>query len=196
MWSLIGLRAASAFVTGLTGSLHCALMCGPLACASLGSNPLSPSQRAKQALSWNMGRIASYCVVGLLLGGLGSTLKKSVVFQVAPVLPWLMAFALVATAFDFGKRFKPIPGVRFIASSIARFSATLSPLQRSFFMGHDAILALRITLRNLFSRLATGSVWGGAVVMGAFSFGAVPAFASLQRGVHLLPKNPLFQMGF
>lgn len=61
-----------AFITGLFGSLHCLGMCGPLA---LGI----PSYLSGWALVWgkisyNMGRILTYSILGLVLGLIGKRL--------------------------------------------------------------------------------------------------------------------------
>ncbi len=63
----------TAFILGLAGSLHCAGMCGPLALAlpvvgrSRGSFILS-------RLAYNAGRLATYCMLGLIAGALGQAL--------------------------------------------------------------------------------------------------------------------------
>ena len=63
----------TAFILGLVGSLHCAGMCGPLALAlpSAGNSTLSYfGGRA----AYNLGRIITYCTVGLVVGVIGKSL--------------------------------------------------------------------------------------------------------------------------
>lgn len=78
----------TAFLLGLLGSLHCAGMCGPLALAVSGSARV-PADNHKRVhaglfsaastswlasrLAYNLGRIATYCAIGLLFGILGRT---------------------------------------------------------------------------------------------------------------------------
>ena len=60
----------TAFSLGLFGSLHCAGMCGPIAMAL----PLSMKEKTSilaQSLIYNFGRIASYMLMGLVMGLLG-----------------------------------------------------------------------------------------------------------------------------
>lgn len=63
----------TAFLLGFVGSLHCAGMCGPLALAL----PVVGRTRASFLLSrliYNLGRLVTYGVLGLVFGLLGATL--------------------------------------------------------------------------------------------------------------------------
>jgi sulfite exporter TauE/SafE len=65
----------SAFLLGSAGSLHCAGMCGPL-CLLL---PISQAGRTKRLLllgSYQLGRVCSYGLIGLLIGLAGRGLYK------------------------------------------------------------------------------------------------------------------------
>ena len=60
----------TAFLLGLSGSLHCVAMCGPIALAL----PLTARERMSvwmQAVIYHAGRIMTYGVLGLLFGLLG-----------------------------------------------------------------------------------------------------------------------------
>src|SRR5688572_11338782 len=59
----------TALLVGFVGSLHCGVMCGPLILAVSRTRQFNGTQ-----LAYHGGRIATYCVIGLLLGTLGSTL--------------------------------------------------------------------------------------------------------------------------
>ena len=63
----------TAFALGFFGSLHCAGMCGPLALA------LPPTGRSTAGfvvgrVVYNLGRLVTYCLLGLLFGFIGQTL--------------------------------------------------------------------------------------------------------------------------
>lgn len=60
----------TAIALGIAGSLHCLLMCGPLALA-LPLGGLSPSQRVWARVLFLMGRWLIYGLMGALVGGLG-----------------------------------------------------------------------------------------------------------------------------
>jgi uncharacterized protein len=176
--------ALSALVAGVTGSLHCALMCGPLACSTKGASRAA-------AVSWHVGRVTAYTFVGLLLGALGRGVSSGLMISVQPVLPWVMAAGLTITALDLARHARPLPGVKWVSTSLVRLGAKLEPATRSFLLGAATPFLPCGLLYGLFlAAIATGTPWGGAAVMGAFSLGAIPAIAALQLGAHRLTLSP------
>jgi sulfite exporter TauE/SafE len=63
----------TALLLGLVGSLHCAGMCGPLALA-LPTSCHSTSGFVAGRLAYNLGRVATYCLLGVIFGLAGRTL--------------------------------------------------------------------------------------------------------------------------
>ena len=57
----------TAFLLGLVGSVHCAGMCGPLVLALAKTRTRTPRESAGRVF-YHLGRIFSYCLLGLLLG--------------------------------------------------------------------------------------------------------------------------------
>lgn len=74
-----------AFFMGLFGSVHCAVMCGPLVLALQGGQQLSWFQ-AMNKLLYQMGRITTYAILGTILGLLGN---------VASFQGWQQTFSIV-----------------------------------------------------------------------------------------------------
>ncbi|TDQ82790.1 sulfite exporter TauE/SafE family protein [Sphingobacterium yanglingense] len=74
-----------AFFMGLFGSIHCAVMCGPLLIAIQGNQKISWVQTFNKLL-YQMGRILTYGGLGLLLGLIGN---------IASVQGWQQFFSLV-----------------------------------------------------------------------------------------------------
>src|SRR5262245_41048188 len=60
----------TALLLGLAGSLHCASMCGPLVLALAKARPRTMSASTGR-VCYHLGRVASYCLLGLILGLLG-----------------------------------------------------------------------------------------------------------------------------
>ncbi|MEW5740335.1 MAG: sulfite exporter TauE/SafE family protein [Myxococcota bacterium] len=179
---------SSALVAGVTGSLHCGLMCGPLACA-----PLPPAGPARQraAIAWHAGRVTAYLAVGAVLGAVGAGAARVLTVSVQPWLPWVMAAGLVVTALDLGRHLKPLPGVAAISKALARRGARLSPAGRAFALGAATPFLPCGLLYGIFlAALATGSAAGGAVVLLAFSLGAVPLLAGVQLGAQAWNRWP------
>jgi sulfite exporter TauE/SafE len=63
----------TAFMIGLAGSLHCVGMCGPIALA-LPYQGQQPLQAAGNVLLYNMGRILTYSLLGMVIGLIGKGL--------------------------------------------------------------------------------------------------------------------------
>ncbi len=86
---------AAAFVAGLVTSLHCAGMCGPLACM------LAPAKDDRAdpmmvATVYHAARLAGYTALGAVAGGLGRLPFALGGATTAGVLPWvLVAFFVV-----------------------------------------------------------------------------------------------------
>jgi len=67
---------AAAFLMGLFGSVHCAGMCGGIACAvgmGGGAPGRGPLRVVLDVLGYNVGRVASYTLAGLLVGLAGTS---------------------------------------------------------------------------------------------------------------------------
>jgi uncharacterized protein len=160
---------AAAFVAGLATSLHCAAMCGPLACAV----------RCKP-LNYHGTRLISYTSAGALLGAFGWTLRGYFDSQAAHWIPWLLAAVLVMIAFGLDKR---IPQPRFVSRILlkARLNRTLGwltpllPCGPLWLMYGVAIL--------------TGSWITGATLLASFALGTIPLFLLLQGGVWKLQQR-------
>ncbi len=186
MDGLVLAGATSAAVAGATGSLHCALMCGPLACASLGQGPRAT------LLTWHLGRTLAYAAVGALIGAVGHTLSGLFTVQLEPWLTGLMALGLVITALDLAKRVPPIPGLGRLSRGLGRLSKGRGPFVRALLLGAATPFLPCGLLAGIFlAALATDSSVGGAAVLGAFSLGAIPALVAVQLGARSLDRWPV-----
>jgi sulfite exporter TauE/SafE len=176
-----------ALVAGATGSVHCALMCGPLACASMGT------QRSAGAVAgWQVGRLFSYVLIGAALGAVGRGVSHLFLESISRVLPWVMAAGLIATALDLTRHLRALPFTRRGASSIVRAaSSQRSPLARSFLFGVATPLLPCGLLYGIFlAAMASGGSLDGALLLGAFALGALPALLTAQLGLSKLTLAP------
>lgn len=65
-----------AFMTGLVGSTHCLGMCGGIVTAiALHARDAVPGDRRMILLSYNLGRIGTYALLGVVAGFMGATLN-------------------------------------------------------------------------------------------------------------------------
>src|SRR6185369_14461561 len=96
----------AALVAGLATSLHCAVMCGPLACA-LRVRPLE----------YHASRFVSYTLAGTLCGAAGQTVAAFLQGSTARLVPWAFVLVLLALGMGWEKR---IPQPRFVATLLLR----------------------------------------------------------------------------
>ena len=179
-----GLTLGAAMLLGLAASGHCLVMCGGIS-AALGMGAAKDSRgrtRLPIILAYQLGRVFSYALAGLLLAGiLGGLVSLLDIESVRRTLRALSALALLLGALvAFG-------GVRDPGTGIGRrLWPKLAPLGRRL-----------LPIRTLPRGFAFGMVWGwmpcgfvysvlliatlqldavhGALVMTAFGIGTVPA---------------------
>ena len=169
---------AAAFLTGLTGSAHCAVMCGPLACVGLRTEHRA---RRRAAGAWQAGRFAAYVTLGATFGGIGHAGLVIAQGPLSRVMPWLMAVGLIASAFELGKRWPALPGFARIPRLSAHVSERFSPTSRAFLRGAvTPFLPCGLVYGAFLAALGTGSPLSGGLLMGAFALGGLPALAVVQ----------------
>ncbi len=73
-----------AFIAGLAGSIHCLGMCGGIVAAlSMTSRSGSPRSRISSQIFYNLGRITTYTLLGVVAGLIGSSLNLQALRSVA-----------------------------------------------------------------------------------------------------------------
>jgi len=190
-----GVGLAAALAAGLAGSLHCALMCGPLACA-----PAPPKGRPGRALAlfgWHLGRVGAYALVGAALGAVGVGAARALSDRVLPVLPWILVVGLVATALDFGRRFVSIPALGGLARRVASWGLARSPLLRGVALGAATPFLPCGLLWGVFLMAvgAGGSLMGVGILV-AFAAGSTPGLAIVQGGAAWAGRWPRAERAF
>jgi len=178
-----------ALALGLVGSLHCAAMCGPLMLA-LPVQPGGAGRFVVGRLIYQLGRIATYCLLGILAGLVGRT-----VF-VAGFQRWLSISLGVAILLGFliSKRAAvSAPVVRMVGWLKSAMSAQLR--QRGFralaLLGMlNGLLPCGLVYVALAGALAQGGLLDSVVYMALFGLGTVPTML----GIGLSGK--LFSLAF
>jgi len=172
----------AAFMAGLLGGMHCAAMCGGIACF-LNGNQRGAAPRWIYALSYNAGRILSYALAGALAGAAGQAgllfrgwLPLQQVFMTAAGLMLvLMALYLAGVS-------PLIRGLEAAGSVVWRY---VQPLAQRVLPVDSAAKALGLGVvwgwlpcgmvyALLLLALSTGSAAQGALVMLAFGLGTLP----------------------
>lgn len=176
----------SALLAGLVTSLHCAGMCGPLACS------LMPARRDEAdphavATVYHVTRLAGYSLLGALVGGLGRLPLMIIGEGAMRYLPWLLVLFFIAVAVRFDQRLPRLPvlgraylavsarlrgGSRLKAAALLGFATPLLPCGPLYFLLSLALLS--------------GSALRGAETLLAFGLGTVPLLWLAQANYHLI----------
>jgi uncharacterized protein len=174
-------------VLGLTSSLHCAAMCGPLvvvasAPVALGAREASLGRLARWQIAYHLGRGITYSLVGAVLALAGAALGAlSATRQLGAVLQLGVGIALVVAGIWqlVPRRPRSAGG----AGTLARLLRRLLTTRRAaglFGLGLATGLLPCGVLYAAFARsLAAGTALAGVALMLAFWLGTVPLLSAL-----------------
>lgn len=174
----------AALVAGLATSLHCAGMCGPIACG-LGTLAKTEGERLTAATLYHGARLASYGLIGAVCGALGQQPLRWFFDSPAVLLPWVMVIVLLAMAMGLDKRV-PRPAMFNRLTARARFKAgKFSAYGGASAMGFLTPLLPCGPLYLVFgAALLAGSAAKGAEFTLAFGLGTVPLLWLAQHQFH------------
>jgi uncharacterized protein len=182
----------TAIILGLTGSLHCAGMCSPLAFAVFSKSGTVVFHR----VLYNVGRILMYCVFGFSVSAMGVMLPLPVQYAVSITLG--VIFLVIGIT---GHNFKApslAPALRFTSFLKAQFSRFLQDKKRSsiFFMGMlNGLLPCGLTFLALTSCLTLNKPIDGFIFMAGFGAGTLPVMLGLVSIIPFLTRQLNFSAG-
>lgn len=172
----------SAFIMGAVGSLHCVGMCGPLALAMpLGHR--SNSGRVVGGALYNLGRITTYSILGLVLGLAGQSFMSGKVQQVFSIvlgagilLYLLLPVQWKATSAVSNAANKPLMQLRQAMVSQFRSKAYTSHYLVGLLNG---LLPCGLIYMAVTTSFLTGSALKGSLFMAFFGLGTFPAMLAV-----------------
>lgn len=177
-----------AIVLGLLGSLHCAAMCGPLMLA-LPALPGGAGRFIAGRIIYQLGRIATYCLLGVLAGFIGKSILLaglqrwlSIALGVGILLGFLVSKKISVSA----------PVVRLVGRLKSAMSAQLR--QRSVrslvLLGMlNGLLPCGLVYVALAGAIARDSLVGGILFMAGFGLGTVPTMLGIALSGKLFPLS-------
>lgn len=174
----------SAFFAGLLGGVHCLGMCGGIA-MSLTFTTQTPW---RFLLFYNLGRIGTYSLLGLLAGSVGASLWR---------LPWLQSGLLI-----FSGIFMILLGLylaninRWLAifeqigqwltpylSPLARRLLPVKHLGQAFFLGMIwGLLPCGLVYSMMIFAMTSNDLWQGGLILLSFGFGTLPNLLLIGSG--------------
>jgi uncharacterized protein len=178
----------TAFILGLAGSLHCAGMCGPLALALPPVGGMSGGFAAGRC-AYNLGRVLTYCVLGLVFGLVGRTLL------LAGVQRWVsigLGVVLVTGLFGSRRLSGWFPVARLVEELKSRMSVLLrrrSILALGLLGLLNGLLPCGLVYVACAGATATGGLGTGAAYMAVFGLGTVPMMLGISLSGNLVPVS-------
>jgi sulfite exporter TauE/SafE len=162
---------ATAFLSGLLGSLHCVAMCGAFAtsCAR---------QRAGLPL-WHAGRLASYAALGAAAAAAGYVLPGPAWIPALLASVFLLWFALALAGLVRDLPLLPAPFER----AARRALTTPTPAAQLLFGAINGFLPCGLVYAALSLPIAVADPLKGAALMLAFGSGTVPALTAAATGL-------------
>lgn len=164
----------AALLAGLVTSLHCAGMCGPLACL------LTPTAGDKADpttvnVVYQVSRLTGYTALGAVAGAIGGVPRAFFSEALVRWFPWVLVLFFVLVAFRMEKRF---PRIGWLSRWIFRAQSALRGRPRVQVAAATGALTPLLPCGPLYFLVAiaalSGSAVRGAEFMLAFGLGTVP----------------------
>lgn len=179
-----------AFLLGFMGSAHCLGMCGGISAAlgaANGRNTLSLS------ISYNIGRVLSYAVLGAIVGGATQSLSQPILQLLPAGSRWLRTFAglmVIAMGFYVAGWWRGLAYLEIMGGYLWRYiqpltKSLLPPQNNSAAMllgGLWGLLPCGLVYSSLTWAALNGNAVQGAIWMTAFGAGTLPAMLATTHG--------------
>lgn len=165
------------FLFGLISSLHCIGMCGPIA-MMLPVDHKNPSRKALQILTYHLGRISTYAMLGLAFGLLGRGLYLAGLQQQISIAVGLMMIIIAIVPekklaqYNFSKPIYKV--ISKLKSSLGK-QFKKKTLDAMFSIGFlNGLLPCGLVYAALFGALAMQNVTLGITYMVLYGLGTIP----------------------
>lgn len=168
----------SSLLLGLASSLHCVGMCGPLI-MSVPVQHLPEGKKATGILVYQLGRIGTYVVLGIIAGLLGWRIYAAGFQQLFSIILGVILLLMLSVSFFLNK----VHGSNWLNTSVTQIMFWAIKQQSPtgmFLMGAaNGLLPCGMVYMALTGAMASGSIAGAALFMGSFGIGTLPALLGL-----------------
>ncbi|TNE56794.1 MAG: sulfite exporter TauE/SafE family protein [Bacteroidetes bacterium] len=167
----------TAFILGVAGSLHCVAMCGPLMLAL----PLSRTDRLRvigQSLVYQIGRILTYILLGVLFGLLGKGIALAGFQQALSIFAGILMLTAAFFAVEWERAALAVPGMRRLTQWVQQRIGTLLrqyPDGAALGIGMlNGLLPCGLVYAAIAGAISTTGGWEGGLFMALFGLGTLP----------------------
>lgn len=178
-----------ALTLGFFGSLHCIGMCGPLALAFCDRPKAGLFQRLAVTLSYNLGRVVTYGILGVLFGLMGSIIIIADLQKVISIVIGIVFITAFIFSVDIDKSLSRMPvGKRMIQQVHLFLSSMIKTGKRRspFILGMvNGLLPCGLVYVAIAGALTVGGFLEGGLFMMLFGLGTIPAMGVLTMSVQM-----------
>lgn len=168
----------TAFLTGLFGSFHCVGMCGPIAFA-LPTKSGSNTSKIIGRIIYNLGRIFTYSVLGLIFGFFGLGLKLAGLQQSISIAAGILIIITVFINFLKPQSFGLNP-FKFLSKNLVQKLFKNGSNKTLFIIGLlNGLLPCGFVYIALIGASVTQNALQGALFMALFGLGTFPLMFSV-----------------
>ena len=185
----------AAFSMGLFGSPHCLGMCGGIVTAfGLSMQHVSDSKKNGLILTYHLGRLISYALLGLIASVIGVAIFQSIMSNSAPRI------VLGAVLVLIGLAMLGLPLFNQLEKFGMRFWQSLAPLRKKVFPIDSfgkalfagllwGFLPCGLVYGALMMAIAGNNITTGAALMFVFGLGTMPMLIATQKTVGMLQSS-------
>lgn len=185
----------AAFSMGLFGSPHCLGMCGGIVTAfGLSMQHVSDSKKNGLILTYHLGRLISYSLLGLIASLAGVAIFQSIMSNSAPRIVLGAVLVLIGLAM-FG-----VPLFNQLEKVGMRFWQSLAPIRKKVFPIDSfgkalfagllwGFLPCGLVYSALMMAIAGNNIATGAALMFVFGLGTMPMLIATQKTVGMLQSS-------
>ncbi|RMG60393.1 MAG: sulfite exporter TauE/SafE family protein [Bacteroidetes bacterium] len=178
------------FILGLTSSLHCVGMCGPIALALPGRGG-SLGKILPGRLAYNLGRVATYATLGTAVGLFGEGLSFAGFQQGLSIALGVLLLLLSLFTFRVESRFLALPAVTRFMGGLKRRLGKLMRIDSTSSLFHigilNGLLPCGFVYLGLAGAASLGSGASGLLYMSLFGLGTLPGMLSMSLIGKLTP---------
>ena len=186
------MEALSGLALGFLGSLHCIGMCGPIALA-LPSQSKSKLSFYSGRILYNLGRVVTYSIMGLVIGLIGQKINLAGYQQIVSIVLGVVILVIVLLPSRIKNYFIQLKPIQIITKKL---QSTIGVLFRKgsqsslFSIGVlNGFLPCGFVYVALAGAVAMGNVEKSILFMVLFGIGTIPAMFSASIVTNLFGQN-------
>lgn len=171
----------TAFILGLLGSLHCLGMCGPIA-FMLPLNRQNHVTQFFQLMSYHLGRLTTYALIGLMFGLLGRGFELFTFQQHLSIFTGVLMISIILFPKLISKLKITNSINRFVIKVKSELGKELKQKNRNtfFLIGFlNGFLPCGLLYMAILGAIATHNIFYGSLYMLLFGIGTIPLMSSV-----------------